>query len=134
IRIREAVRIAGLMNDLRIDIPLAVLEWLIRRKLRAVVGAHGGKIALIDADTQIPEKRIRVHGRRQLATPAVMVLRQPLSIKDDMSAVAAIEKLAAKLALHNLKCIRTRLDCENRLLIGQGPVRPSGKASRERLG
>src|SRR5262249_6659004 len=134
IRIREAVRIAGLMNDLRIDIPLAVLEWLIRRKLRAVVGAHGGKIALIDADNQITEKRIRVHGRSQLATLVVLVLLHTLSIKDDLSAVAAIEILAAKLALHNLKCVRIRLERENRLLIGQGPVRPSGKASRERLG
>src|SRR5262249_34579327 len=60
--IREAVGIARLMNDLGIDIPLAVPERLFRRKLRAIVRAFPGKVALIHTDAEISEQRVRVDG------------------------------------------------------------------------
>ena len=45
VRIRETVGIAALVDDLGIDIPLAVPERLFRRKLRAIVRAFCGKVS-----------------------------------------------------------------------------------------
>jgi hypothetical protein len=76
VRVREAVGIAGLMNDLGIDVPPVVPEGFVRRKLRAIVGAFCGKITFIDTDTEISEERVRVDGRRVPPVIIRPVLRQ----------------------------------------------------------
>ena len=55
VRIGESVGIAGLVDNLRINVAPAVPERLIGRKLRAVIGAVRGEVPLIDADAEISE-------------------------------------------------------------------------------
>jgi hypothetical protein len=64
VRVREAVGIAALMHNLGIDVPLAVPERFVGRKLRGIVGAFRSKVTLIDTDAEISEERVRADGRR----------------------------------------------------------------------
>src|SRR5262249_41828807 len=75
VRVWEAVGIAGLVHDLGVHTSHAVPEWLLRREPRAVVGAIGGEVPLIDADTQVSEERVRVDGRREGSGLVVAILR-----------------------------------------------------------